>query len=244
VHSTTFDEVYGGGSYAYYESGNAGSYGFDYVELTGLQQFDPSLGTLTGIDFTITVEAEWGFGIDGTAADLGSPMSVEFYLEDVLEAGLYYSPGAAFNSIWDVATSFSDTIGLGFYAGPEEFDEFGYYGDYAGDTFGDYWYFGEPNEGFVDLGDSDLELSDFVGTGMVTGLAVGSFYPLGGEWISDNAAETYAYLDTTLYPGEVTVTYTYDDSISVIPEARSMSLFVAFVACLGLVSARRRPRFP
>ena len=136
----------------------SGSFGNSFpVDVTGLSQFDPSLGILTDVTFNVlSGEFSWNLEI------AGDPLTNEFegiYTAEV-QGDLLYQSGMSFLVLEGVVDSIE-----GFCAGDQSFGDFcfdanGNNLDYEFDSFD------------VDRDLSEFDLADIIGTGDVTNLSL------------------------------------------------------------------------
>jgi hypothetical protein len=220
--STTgaYDEVGASPSYTPYDVGDPGDAGYTLPDkaITGLDQFDPALGTLTGI--TLEIEADWYWQIDAygqSVLDDSQPNSIDFAIDFIqIFIGYNAAGGSTF-----VLVSADESVEVYPYA--EEFE---------GPAFDSNDNLGTLS-GPVDI-TPQVDLNDFIGLGPVTSLAAFIAYPDGVDQFDIenlDPDETYADLVISLNGADVTLTYHY------VPEPTTMALLG--VGAAAIVRRRR-----
>ena len=198
--------------------------------VVGLQQFDPALGTLTGVTLTANFNVQVTGVIEaGTSIVTELDHSASFYVTDGTEPGVLtyvaFSEGGSTLPLAFVRTNISPAC-----TGNEAIDG----GPCSGD---DEHVFSYGNEMAI-IGDTldRIGLTNLVGTGALTGLTVESFHPLGSVFSTDNVEsdETFGDIETLISAGTVTLTYEY----SAVPIPAAFWLLGS--GLLGLIGVARR----
>ena len=178
-------------------------------------KFDPSLGTLTEVLFTVQVSGSVEAIL--SAEELLSPedpfsIALDSGPEDYIQASIIYGPTGD-TSGYSLTFDLADIPFLGVegidpseYGAPE-----GFYFEEFGDSF-----FGGYSDGGETLSEGNLLVSnpafnpvDFIGTGNVTGLSFDAFAAFGSFGNIDNLAG--AFLEASIYfdAGNATIQYVY-----------------------------------
>lgn len=147
--------------------------------LTGFTKFDPTLGTLTRV--IVTAEVSATYSADLYSFSVSNPFgSFSLYYEeslnDSLQVSVAYKPtGETFALALTFDTQGPGSLGEEFldpadYGGSDGF----YYSDFVSFDFGGFADGGDlASEGEFLASHEDFNASDFIGTGNVTGLAIG-----------------------------------------------------------------------
>lgn len=200
----------------------SGSGNFNLVPITGLDQFDPSNGTLTGISFTLGIAS---FDIDislGGWEDPGTGATFDYadlYGQISLDVAKPGGGGLLFST-----TSFGDTI----------FDEF--------DSVNSTGPFSPPatQDATARLIGDDL-FDGFIGTGEVSNMSWGVF-AFGHPELVALSDGSFAYGDPQIDsfsagPATITIDYTYTPAEVPLPAAAW--LFISALGGLGVIKRRR-----
>ncbi|MBZ0071959.1 MAG: VPLPA-CTERM sorting domain-containing protein [Gammaproteobacteria bacterium] len=200
--------------------------------ISDLQQFDPALGTLTGVtlstNFTVTVEGEVGVY---ESIDPSMPHSAEFYPWDGYTAGIT-TVVAFFTSPTTTATLASATTDIrpscaGEASAEPCFGSTGYSFLFADES----WIIGNTLE--------KIGLGNLLGTGVLGGLTVSSYHPSDSAVFALNNVsedEVYGLISTEIFAGSVTLTYEYTPTPVPVPAA--VWLFASGIA--GLLGFAKR----
>ena len=191
--------------------------------LTGFQKFDPALGTLTEIRITAEVRATFNLTVSADEVeDVDSPFTVRFedQVSDVLQAGVSYSPtGENFARVLTFDTENPGSAGVEDedptdWGAPEDF----YFWDSTEREFGGFANEGDtPSEGSLSTSDPDINLNDFVGTGMVEGLSFFYIAILANTGVMENVPAAYLEVEIGLDPGAVMLQYVYTPAAPSVP---------------------------
>jgi len=231
--STTgsFDEVFN--STDYYD-GNGTYLNIDVQrsDIVGLQQFDPALGTLTGV----TLTTDFGVSVYGevhAAESLHTPVahSAEFYATDGYTPGVSTVVGYNTTPTSTVSLAYAMTNVIPSCTGIEDVDGYPCVG-YDSDSFT----YADQSSVVGNTLDQ-IGLSNILGTGALTGLTVGSYQPDGSsifDVVNVLPDETYGFIETTIGAGSVTLTYEY----SPVPVPAAVWLFASGIG--GLLGFAKR----
>ncbi len=206
----------------FYDITSTGSGGFlGEAVISGLMQFDPSLGTLNSVTLEAEFDYGWNFSIEVTAIgddSLPHDASIDLLGEPIFFFG-YTETGSVIETL---ATEFGNaavSCGNGGFD-PGCFDELG---DFVA------WTTVET----LDTPFGEFELADFLGTGAVTEIGLYVSLPIGVMFVGDNVDDFEAVLDVSATAGTVTLTYDYDP----VPEPATAALVLLAGGALAL---RRR----
>lgn len=208
---------------SFFDSGGGGFF-LEQTPIEGIEKFDSSLGTLTGI----SLHAEFDF-----------EMFIEIYTDeqDVIDPNLSHS--AEFEADFlQVFIGYSPTGSTSTFVLPEFTSDVFVHGD--GDPFdsgyGDNFVSEIVDETSDVLSLSGVSLSDWVGTGAVDTIGAYIAMPAGGTMTLDNVEFAAVDLYADMYHSDLTVTYQF----TAIPEPASGILLSSFVLIAGLTRRRRR----
>ncbi len=205
--------------------------------ISGLQQFDPALGTLTGVtlstNFTVTVEGEievYESDVYGII-DPSMSHSAEFYPWDGYTAGVT-TVVAFFTSPTTTATLASATTDIrpscaGEASAEPCFGSTGYSFLFADES----WIIGNTLE--------KIGLGNLLGTGVLGGLTVSSYHPSDSAVFDLNNVSVdgvSGLISTEIFAGSVTLTYEYTPTPVPVPAA--VWLFASGIA--GLLGFAKR----
>ncbi len=220
----------------------------DFASLNGFAKFDPALGTLNEVRFTIEV---WAYAeVEIESFDIVDP-SAAFSLEwdpegmVLLQTSIIYSPtgGSAGYSITFDTGGFGSVIGDldqdpsdwgadegEFFYSAVDWTEYGGFAPEGGNT---------ATSGSLLTSDPIFVVSDFVGDGTVSGLGLVT----SGEFdtsniLLENLSEAYISAFVGLDPGTVTLEYIYTP----VPEPAAAAFLAGAAAIVLLITRSRRLR--
>jgi hypothetical protein len=195
--------------------------------LSGFTKFDPGLGTLVEVLFTVEVNASVDVELcTSELDDPGQPFSV--YLDPggaaLLQVGIVYSPtGEAFGKVVTLDSGGLNSVGVQD-GDPDDytFEEMFYFQASTTTEYGGFSNGGDTaTEGSLPASDPDLKPADFIGTGNVVGL---SFFhiaiiPTSQPQYStvSNVFNAYVDLSVAHQGGNVTLQYVYEPSATTAP---------------------------
>lgn len=192
------------------------------ASVTGLQQFNPALGALTGVTFDITAGGfSWDASMFGEPPTQGDLFEGEF--EGFIQADLAYVDGLSASVLAGVSDSINLLCSSDF--GDELCEDFNSNSlDFSTDGFD------------IPHSIGDFDLADLIGTGDVTNLSVG-VNTFGSSFLTNDGLD---FVEVTGFAeaSNVTVEVTYE--YSVVPVPAAAWLFGS--GLLGLVSLARRKR--
>lgn len=208
---------------SFFDSGGGGFF-LEQTPIEGIEKFDSSLGTLTGI----TIHAEFDF-----------EMYIEIYTDeqDVIDPNLSHS--AEFEADFlQMFIGYSPTGSTSTFVLPEYTSDVFVHGE--GEPF-DSGYGEDVVIEFVDetsdvLSLSGVILSDWVGAGSVDTIGAYIAIPAGGTMTLDNVEFAAVDLYADMYHSDLTVTYQF----TAVPEPASGILLSTCVLMVGLTRRRRR----
>ncbi len=221
----------------YYNPGDVvvGQLEVERSAIVGLEQFDPALGTLTGVTLStnnFVVDVTAGIEVyESTDPELEHTAQVN-YVTDGFGQGVasvisYFTTSTSTNSLAFAEIDFGvSCTGLEFSSlGPcfaSEMDSYNF------------------NDNSSIVGDTltQIGLVNLLGTGALTGLTVGAIHPLGSNWFTDNIGEedAEAIYETIIRAGTVTLTYEYT---AVVPIPAAAWLFGSALLGLGVVKRKK-----
>ena len=184
-------------------------------ELNGFTRFDPSLGTLTEVRFTVQVNARVSVTVSAQqVTDEQSPFTVvlDSGPTDVRQASLIYNPtGANFGRSVTFDNAQVNPVGgssltPGDWGAPENFayqeNQEEFFGGFAngGDTL---------STGSLLTSDPDVNLADFVGSGAVPGLQFALLCQFENVGTAENVPEAFVEVSVEFAAGEATLQYIY-----------------------------------
>jgi hypothetical protein len=196
--------------------------GFAFAEeiISGVDKFDPSLGTLLGV--TVTAEFDSAYSLSVMADDVlddSLPNSVDVNA-DFLSSFIGYAPGGGTTTYTLISADYSP-----YASSYGEADE-GPSSDVSGESL-----YTSDSSVVSSLGDFDP--SDFVGLGPVTALSAIIAIPDDALFFLDNVGSASAELSAEMYYLNLTVEYEY----APIPEPSTLLL-----AAVGLATVLPRRR--
>lgn len=213
--------------------------------LDGFTKFDPSLGTLTNI--FLSVEVDVSLRLELIATELDPPDAGTFTVRfesvapNFVRTGIIYNssdPGRFLNVTSDEAII--PTIGV-IDALTEDFDFDPDFGDgFFEETTINFGGFANGGTtlatGSIDPFDLNVDISDFVGTGLVTGLRLRTLARInaGVGFTVENINNPFLGVESRFQAGNATLQFVFTP----IPEPSSAALVL--LAALGLAARRRR----
>ena len=188
--------------------------------LDGYTRFNPALGTLTAIRFSVQVNARVSVTVSAQEVnDDQSPFTVllEPGPTDVRQASLIYQPtGANFGRsvTFDnaqVNPAGGSNLNPGDWGAPGTFS----YQDIQEESFGGYANGGStPTTGELLASDPDVNLADFIGSGTVPGLRFDLLVQLENVGVLDNVPAGFVEVSVEFAAGEATLQYVYTPATS------------------------------
>lgn len=190
--------------------------------LTGFQQFDPALGTLTEIRFTAEVRATFDITLSADQVDdEGSLFTVQFEGgSDLLQVSVIYNPtGEIFGKSMTFDVDSPGSVGVD---GADPFDwgapDGFFFSDSTGNEFGGFAFGGNTaTEGSLPTSDPDINLSDFVGIGTVPGLTISYNAQIENNGSLENVPDAFIEVEISLDPGAATLQYVYTPAVAGMP---------------------------
>ncbi len=186
---------------------------------TGLEKFDPSLGTLTGVALSIDFDYSYDIAVQaGNVTDPAFNHSVSAAHEDRIVFRVLYRPDSSTSVVLAVEGPALDTyIAAGDAGAPPA----------SNLTQGS----GTLTRALLDITEL-VDLADFIGTGDVEALQIAPHLPWSLELTLDNLDAASAQINALQSPGTVSLQYTYIP----VPEPASLAL----IALGSLLLCKRR----
>ncbi len=236
--SGTFEEFSHSQDYSYNESD--GNIPVVYLTasssvVSGLQEFDSSLGTLTGAQISVTLDYELYYeGEVIQSINYNLPYSVYFRPETTI----YNSDGTVNHDYALIELDWRDGNSIRPLISQHFPDDITWDGSYSYGGGFDQMY-NESFQGTYEVPDTAayataLQLSDLIGTGYVQQLNVSVLTPEGGTWTTQNVSEANANVYADVSSGTVSIEYEYTP----VPVPGSVWLFGS--ALLGFAGIVRR----
>jgi len=207
--------------------------------VTGLQKFDPSLGTLTGVtlstNFGVSVSAyvEAGYSIDPLQSH-----SVEFYATDGFTTGASTVVSYRVTPLSTSSLAFANVDIVPSCTGVEDIDGSPCNGSDAIN------YVFEDLSTIVGNTMDKIGIANLVGIGELTGLSVDILHADGGSiftTLNVEPEESFGSIETSIGAGTVTLTYEYNPMVVPLP-ASGWLLVSALTAVGGRVARRKMAR--
>ena len=216
----SYPDINDGNSYSS-PGGGPGSFFFAAEDVTGIDKFDPSLGTLN----TVTLFAEFVSDVEtSVSADAVDTDSDPHYVEfdgDFLQAFIGYSPGGGGSTFTLVSSNYVPFASCGD-------------GEFSGGCFDSVFDSNHANSSDVVSNLASYDSNDFIGVGPVTTLRAIIAIPEDGTFFLDNVDTASA--EIAAYMSNISLTVEYD--YTPIPEPTS-ALLALLAGCAMLTSRRR-----
>lgn len=205
--------------------------------INGLQKFDPTLGTLTGVtlstNFGVSVSAyvEAGYSIDPLQAH-----SVAFYATDGITTGASTVVSYRVTPLSTASLAFANVDISPSCTGVEDSDGAPCNGSDATS------YVFDDLSTIVGNTMTKIGIANLVGVGELTGLSVDILHFDGSSiftTLNVEPEESFGSIETSIGPGTVTLTYEYDPMVVPLP-ASGWLLVSALTAVAGRVARRKR----
>lgn len=235
----------------YTDFGSSTTYLSNSAPITGFKKFDASLGTLTGIKFSLTSSVSAEYSFDLYAEDENIPYGEVGYLsyDNYIDTDVVYGPtGSSFgySMVYDTGFNISyyeENIDVNNYVyNNDGYDVFEYHGHDNAESYG-------PNtvEDTQSFSNPDFVLSDFVGspTEDVNTLDASFYMEINSTFFSHldtsfDPSIVFMSIDVLMDGGEATLQYIYDDNLGVIPEPSAVTTLFGLLALGGITRRRRR----
>jgi hypothetical protein len=190
------------------------------------QKFNPSLGTLERVEFSVETTVTWFLSVQTSDVSDESQGSSFDFDNGVIDVGAFYEPTNGGGSIFTLTSDTSSGIQASASASAGDGPPF--LENDPEETFG-VTTFGE-----ILTSSPEFDPVDFIGSGTITGLLVGMFIPLDNNWTLDNLESAEAALNYELDSGNISLEYFYTP----VPEGSNYSLLLGVIA-LGFAASKR-----